>query len=118
MAPGVYANGEFTLGENIADNGGLNVSYTAFQKAKKEGQIKGDMDGFTPEQRFFLAYAAVWAANIREAEILRRTKSDPHALGRWRVNATLRHIDPFYEAFNIQPSDPMYMAPEKRSHIW
>ncbi|MBQ2513869.1 MAG: M13 family metallopeptidase, partial [Bacteroidales bacterium] len=118
VAPGVYANGEFTLGENIADNGGLNVSYTAFQKAKKEGQIKGDMDGFTPEQRFFLAYAAVWAANIREAEILRRTKSDPHALGRWRVNATLRHIDPFYEAFNIQPSDPMYMAPEKRSHIW
>ena len=118
VAPGVYANGEFTLGENIADNGGLNVSYTAFQKAKKDGQIKGDMDGFTPEQRFFLAYAAVWAANIREAEILRRTKSDPHALGRWRVNATLRHIDPFYEAFNIQPGDPMYMAPEKRSHIW
>ena len=118
VAPGVYANGEFTLGENIADNGGLNVSYTAFQKAKKDGQIKGDMDGFTPEQRFFLAYAAVWAANIREAEILRRTKSDPHALGRWRVNATLRHIDPFYEAFNIQPGDQMYMAPEKRSHIW
>ena len=118
VAPGVYANGEFTLGENIADNGGLNVSYTAFQKAKKDGQIKGDMDGFTPEQRFFLAYAAVWAANIREEEILRRTKSDPHALGRWRVNATLRHIDPFYEAFNIQPGDPMYMAPEKRSHIW
>ena len=118
VAPGVHANGEFTLGENIADNGGLNVSYTAFQKAKKDGQIKGDMDGFTPEQRFFLAYAAVWAANIREAEILRRTKTDPHALGRWRVNATLRHIDPFYEAFNIQPGDPMWMAPEKRSHIW
>ena len=118
VAPGVYANGEFTLGENIADNGGLNVSYTAFLKAKKDGQIKGEMDGFTPEQRFFLAYAAVWAANIREAEILRRTKTDPHALGRWRVNATLRHIDPFYEAFNIQPGDPMWMDPEKRSHIW
>jgi len=118
VAPGVHANGEFTLGENIADNGGLNVSYTAFQKAKSEGQIKGEMDGFTPEQRFFLAYAAVWAANIREAEILRRTKSDPHALGRWRVNATLRHIEPFYQAFNIQPTDPMWMAPEKRSHIW
>ena len=118
VAPGVHANGEFTLGENIADNGGLNVSYTAFQKAKSENQIKGEMDGFTPEQRFFLAYAAVWAANIREAEILRRTKSDPHALGRWRVNATLRHIDPFYQAFNIQPGDPMYMDPAKRSHIW
>ena len=118
VAPGVFANGEFTLGENIADNGGLNVSYTAFQKAKKDGQINGEMDGFTPEQRFFLAYAAVWAANIREAEILRRTKTDPHALGRWRVNATLRHIDPFYDAFNIQPGDPMWLAPEKRSHIW
>ena len=118
VAPGVHANGEFTLGENIADNGGLNVSYTAFQKAKQDGQIKGVMDEFTPEQRFFLAYAAVWAANIRPEEILRRTKSDPHALGRWRVNATLRHIDAFYDAFNVQPTDPMWMAPEKRSHIW
>jgi len=118
VAPGVHADGSFTLGENIADNGGLNVAYTAFQKAKKEGKIKGVMDEFTPEQRFFLAYAAVWAANIREAEILRRTKTDPHALGRWRVNATLRHIDAFYEAFNITPTDPMWMAPEKRSHIW
>ena len=118
VAPGVFANGEFTLGENIADNGGLNVSYTAMQKAKKEGQIKGDMDEFTPEQRFFLAYAAVWAANIRHEEILRRTKSDPHALGRWRVNATLRHIDAFYDAFNIQPSDPMWMPKEKRAYIW
>lgn len=118
VAPGVYGNGSFTLGENIADNGGLNVSYTAFQKAKKDGQINGIMDEMTPEQRFFLAYAAVWAANIRHEEILRRTKSDPHALGRWRVNATLRHIDAFYNAFNVQPSDPMWMAPEKRSRIW
>ena len=118
VAPGVHANGEFTLGENIADNGGLNVSYTAMEKAKKDGQIKGEMDGFTPEQRFFLAYAAVWAANIREAEILRRTKSDPHSLGCWRVNGTLPHIDMFYEAFNIQPGDPMWLAPEKRARIW
>ena len=118
VAPGVFGNGEFTLGENIADNGGLNVSYSAFQKAKSEGQIKGIMDEFTPEQRFFLAYAAVWAANIRHEEILRRTKSDPHSLGRWRVNATLRHIDPFYEAFHINQGDPMWLAPEKRSKIW
>ncbi len=118
VAPGVFGNGEFTLGENIADNGGLNVSYSAFQKAKREGQIKGVMDEFTPEQRFFLAYAAVWAANIRHEEILRRTKSDPHALGRWRVNATLRHIDQFYEAFDIKPGDQMWMEPEKRSRIW
>ncbi len=118
VAPGVFGNGSFTLGENIADNGGLNVSYSAFQKAKSEGTIKGDMDGYTPEQRFFLAYAAVWAANIRQEEILRRTKEDPHSLGRWRVNGTLPHIDAFNNAFNIQPSDPMYLAPEKRARIW
>ncbi len=118
VAPGVHGNGSFTLGENIADNGGLNVSYTAFQKAKSEGTIKGEMDGYTPEQRFFLAYAAVWAANIRPEEILRRTKEDPHSLGRWRVNGTLPHIDAFYQAFNIQPTDPMYLAPEKRARIW
>ncbi len=118
VAPGVFGNGSFTLGENIADNGGLNVSYTAFQKAKADGAIKGDMDGFTPEQRFFLAYAAVWAANIRPEEILRRTKEDPHSLGRWRVNGTLPHIDAFYKAFNIQPNDPMFLDPAKRARIW
>lgn len=118
VAPGVNANGTFTLGENIADNGGLNVSFTAFQKAQKDGTIKGDMDGFTPEQRFFLAYAGVWAANIRPEEILRRTKEDPHSLGKWRVNGTLPHIDAFYKAFNIKAGDPMYLAPEKRAKIW
>ncbi len=120
VAPGVFGNGSFTLGENIADNGGLNVSYTAMKKAMKDNPtaIKGMMDEFTPEQRFFIAYAAVWAANIRHEEILRRTKTDPHALGRWRVNATLRHIDAFYDAFNIKPSDPMWLEPEKRARIW
>lgn len=118
VAPGVNANGTFTLGENIADNGGLNVSFTAFQKAQKDGAIKGDMDGFTPEQRFFLAYAGVWAANIRPEEILRRTKEDPHSLGKWRVNGTLPHIDAFYKAFNVKEGDPMYLAPEKRARIW
>lgn len=118
VAPGVNANGTFTLGENIADNGGLNVSFTAFQKAQKDGAIKGDMDGFTPEQRFFLAYAGVWAANIRPEEILRRTKEDPHSLGKWRVNGTLPHIDAFYKAFNVKEGDPMYLSPEKRARIW
>ena len=118
VAPGVYGNGSFTLGENIADNGGLNVSYTAMQKAKQEGKIKGDMDGFTPEQRFFLAYAAVWANNIRPEEILRRTKTDPHSLGMWRVNGTLPHIDAFYEAFGIKKGDPMWLEPSKRAKIW
>ncbi|MBQ4442626.1 MAG: M13 family metallopeptidase [Bacteroidales bacterium] len=118
VAPGVYGNGSFTLGENIADNGGLNVSYAALQKAKQDGGIQGNMDGFTPEQRFFLAYAAVWANNIRPEEILRRTKTDPHSLGKWRVNGTLPHIDAFYEAFGIKQGDPMWLEPSKRARIW
>lgn len=114
----LYADGNFTLGENIADNGGLNVSYVALQKAKANGEVQGEMDGFSPEQRFFLAYALVWAGNIRDAEIVRRTKEDPHSLGKWRVNGTLPHITPFIEAFNIKEGDTMYLAPERRTEIW
>ena len=118
VAPGLFANGQFTLGENIADNGGLNISFQALQKAKAEGGIQDVMDGFTADQRFFLAYANVWANNIRDEEIVRRTTEDPHSLGKYRVNATLPHIDGFIEAFNIQPGDKMYVAPEERAHIW
>ena len=76
------------------------------------------MDGFTADQRFFIAYAMVWAGNIRDKEIVRRTKEDPHSLGRWRVNGTLPHITPFAEAFRLKPGDGMYLAPEKRALIW
>lgn len=113
-----HANGKFTLGENIADHGGLRVSYSAFKKTA-EGQSTNEViDGFTPDQRFFLAYANVWAANIRDAEILRRTKIDEHSLGRWRVNASLKNLDVFYKAFNIKDGDPMWLAPAKRVTIW
>ena len=115
VAPGVHANGEFTLGENIADHGGLQISYQAFSKLKYNLEV---IDGLTPEQRFFLAYANVWAGNIRPEEILQRTKSDPHSLGRWRVNGALPHIDAWYEAFHITGESPLYVAPEKRVHIW
>ena len=123
VAPGVYANGKFTLGENIADHGGLQVAYQAFQNAQKaaigNGQSAiGIVDGFTPEQRFFLAYANVWAGNIRPEEVLQRTKSDPHSLGMWRVNGALPHISAWYEAWNVTPESPMYLAPEKRVSIW
>ena len=118
VLPNIFANGEFTLGENIADNGGVNISYEALQKAKQEGKIKGVMDGFTPEQRFFIAYANVWAGNIRDEEIARRTKEDSHSLGRWRVNGTLPHCEQFLETFNIKEGDPMWLAPEKRAQIW
>ena len=121
VAPGVHANGAFTLGENIADHGGLQISYQAFrnnEQAKAETDRLGVVDGFTPEQRFFLAYANVWAGNIRPEEILNRTKSDPHSLGRWRVNGALPHINAWYEAWNVTEESPMYVAPENRVKIW
>lgn len=112
-----HANGKFTLGENIADQGGLRIAYTAYHNSlgDSEGEI---IDGFTPDRRFYLSYANVWAANIRDEEILLRTKTDPHSLGRWRVNGTLRNIEPFFRAFDIKEGDAMYLSPEKRVIIW
>lgn len=113
----VHANGTFTLGENIADHGGLQVAYHAFQKtdqAKKDENI----DGFTPAQRFFLSYAGLWAGNVRDAEILRLTQIDPHSLGKWRVDGALPHIEAWYEAFGIDSEDPMYVPAEERASIW
>lgn len=113
----LHANGRFTLGENIADHGGLQVSYHAFQKTQ-QAQSAGSFDSFTPAQRFFLSYATLWAGNVRDAEILRLTKVDPHSLGKWRVDGALPHIGAWYEAFGVQPSDPMYLPVEKRASIW
>ena len=112
-----HANGAYTLGENIADHGGLRVSYTAFKKTE-QGKSDNKIDGFTPDQRFYLSYANVWAANITEQEILRRTKIDVHSLGKWRVNASLRNIDTFFKAFNIKEGDKMWLAPAERVVIW
>lgn len=117
VAPGVYANGKFTLGETLADYGGLQISYQAFKNATADKPL-GDKHGFTPDQRFFLAYAGVWAGNIRDEEILRRTKTDPHALGRWRVDGELPHIEAWYQAFGITEDSPMYLPKEKRVTIW
>ena len=117
VLPGLQANGELTLGENLADNGGLNVAYLAFQNATKDAPL-GVVDGFTPEQRFFLAYATLWAGNIRDEQIRVYTKSDPHSLGKWRVNGALPHIQAWYDAFHITPSDPLYVAPENRVNVW
>jgi len=117
VAPNVKANGKFTLGENIADHGGLQVSYHALQNVLKTSPLE-TKDGFTPEQRFFLAYANVWAGNIRPEEILKRTKSDPHSLGKWRVNGALPHIQAWYDAFKVKQADKMYLSPELRASIW
>lgn len=113
---GMHANGRFTLGENIADQGGLRVAYTAMKNAQG-GVVPEPIDGYTAEQRFYIAYATLWAQNIREQEIVRLTKTDPHSLGKWRVNGTLPNIDTFYEAFNITDGE-MYRAPEDRVIIW
>ena len=117
VLPGLQANGELTLGENLADHGGLNVAYLAFQNATKDAPL-GVVDGFTPEQRVFLAYATLWAGNIRDEQIRVYTKSDPHSLGKWRVNGALPHIQAWYDAFHITPSDPLYVAPENRVNVW
>lgn len=114
---GLNANGSLTLGENIADHGGLQVSFQAFKNATKDAPLLVK-DGFTPEQRFFLSYAGVWAGNIRDEQIRLQTKSDPHSLGRWRVNGALPQIGAWYDAFGIKEGDPMYLAPEKRVSIW
>ena len=117
VLPGLKANGQLTLGENIADHGGLNVSYLAYKNATKNNPLP-DEDGFTADQRFFIAYATLWAGNIREEEIRSRTKSDPHSLGEWRVNGALPHVDAWYEAFGITENDSMYIAPENRCRVW
>ncbi|NMW78929.1 M13 family metallopeptidase [Phocaeicola vulgatus] len=117
VLPGLNANGSLTLGENIADHGGLQVSFQAFKNATKDAPLPVK-DGFTPEQRFFLSYAGVWAGNIRDEQIHLQTKSDPHSLGRWRVNGALPQIGAWYDAFGIKEGDPMYLAPEKRVSIW
>lgn len=117
VLPGLKANGALTLGENLADHGGLMVAFNALRKAMEETPLE-TKDGFTPEQRFFLSYANVWAGNIRDEEIRRRTKSDPHSLGRWRVDGALPHIDMWYEAFGITEQDPMFIPKEERVKIW
>ena len=117
VLPGLNANGSLTLGENIADHGGLQVSFQAFKNETKDSPLLVK-DGFTPEQRFFLSYAGVWAGNIRDEQIRLQTKSDPHSLGRWRVNGALPQIGAWYDAFGIKEGDPMYLAPEKRVSIW
>ena len=111
------ANGRLTLGENLADHGGLQVAYYAYKNATKNNLLPV-IDGLTADQRFFLAYAGVWAGNITEAEIRNRTKSDPHSLGRWRVNGALPHIDMWYDAFGIKEGDKMYISKEKRLSLW
>jgi putative endopeptidase len=117
VLPGLHENGELTLGENLADHGGLQVSFNAYKQATAHHPLK-TKDGFTPDQRFFLAFAGVWADNITSKEIRNRVKQDPHSLGRWRVNGALPHIDAFYKAWNIKKGDKMYIPEKDRLQLW
>ncbi len=108
VAPDTYANGEFTLGENLADYGGITIAFTAYKNFGKPADDKN----------FFIAYAMTEAGNVRDDEILRLTKMDEHSLSRWRVNGILPHIDAWYDAFGITPDDKMYIAPNARVRIW
>ena len=117
VLPDLNANGRFTLGENLADHGGLQVAYTAFKNATKNSK-PADKDGYTADQRFFMAYAGVWAGNITDEEIRNRTRSDPHSLGRWRVNGALPHIDAWYEAFGVKEGDKLYLPKSERLELW
>ena len=117
VLPDLNANGDLSCGENLGDHGGLKFAYTAFKNATKDKPLPVK-DGFTPEQRFFIAYAGVWASNITEQEIRRLTLSDPHSLTRWRVNGALPLVDAWYEAFGITEQDKLYVPEEKRVKIW
>ena len=117
VLPDLNANGRFTLGENLADHGGLQVSYQAFKNATAKKHLK-TIDGFTPDQRFFLAYAGVWGQNITELEIRNRTKRDPHALGEWRVNGALPHIDAWYDAFGVKEGDKLFIPKNEQLSLW
>ncbi len=117
VLPGLNANGKLTLGENIADHGGLMISMQAFKNATKENPLPV-INGFTPEQRFYLSYSGVWAGHVRDEEIRNLTKSDVHSLARWRVNGTLPHIDDWYTAFGITEESPMFVPQEERLDVW
>lgn len=114
----LYADGELSLGENIADLGGLSIAYTAFQNAQKENQQDEMIDGYTADQRFFLSWARVWAQNIREKEMIRRTKEDVHSLGVNRVHGPLANMPEFHAAFSVKESNALYISDEKRASIW
>ncbi len=113
-----HVNGELTLGENIADLGGITISYYAFQNSLKGKPAPEKIDGYNAEQRFFIGWAQVWRNNTRDAATLQRLMIDPHSPGIYRCNSPLSNFDEFYKAFDIKPGDKMYRSPETRAKIW
>ena len=116
--PGIYVDGKFTLGENIGDLGGVNAAYDGLQIYLKENGNPGLIDGFTPEQRFFISWATIWRSKMRDEAIKNQVKTDPHSPGMYRAYVPLQNVDAFYQAFDVEAGDGMYVAPEKRVKIW
>ncbi|RZJ27532.1 MAG: M13 family peptidase, partial [Flavobacterium sp.] len=116
--PGVHVDGHFTLGENIGDLGGINAAYDGLQLHLKQAGNPGLIDGFTPEQRFFISWATVWRSKMRDEAIKNMVKTDPHSPGMYRAYIPLQNVDAFYAAFNIKQGDGMYVDPAKRVKIW
>ena len=116
--PGTFVDGKFTLGENIGDLGGVNAAYDGLQIYLKENGNPGLIDGYTPEQRFFISWSTIWRSKMRDEALKNQVKTDPHSPGMYRSYVPLQNIDTFYQAFDIKPTDGMYIAPEKRVRIW
>lgn len=116
--PGIFVDGKFTLGENIGDLGGVNAAYDGLQLYLKENGNPGLIDGYTPEQRFFISWTTIWRTKMRDEAIKNQVKTDPHSPGMYRGYVPLQNVDAFYDAFNIRPGDGMYLEPSKRVKIW
>ena len=116
--PGTYVDGKFTLGENIGDLGGVNAAYDGLQLYLKENPNQPKIDGFTPEERFFISWATIWRTKARDEAVKNQVKTDPHSPGMYRAYVPLQNVDAFYKAFDIKKGDGMYVDPEKRVKIW
>ena len=116
--PGIFVDGKFTLGENIGDLGGVLAAYDGLQLYLKENGRPANIDGFTPEQRFFISWATIWRSKSRDEAIKNQVKTDPHSPAFYRAYVPLQNVDAFYEAFDVKPGDKLYLAPEKRVRIW
>ena len=116
--PNTFVDGKFTLGENIGDLGGVNAAYDGLQLYLKDKGRPGLIDGYTPEQRFFISWGTIWRTKMRDEAIKNQVKTDPHAPGMYRSYVPLQNVDSWYKAFDIKPGDKLYVSPENRVKIW